>query len=424
LSLDSSSAFSTSVQVVGEAFGADYAVPTPSILGVAVLDMEEAYLDAKARPNPDFDRKNLGAGILDGVVHGGPATPLTPGVYTFSTFVTITGDLHFQGSDTDVFIIQIAGYLTQAANFKMILSNGALAQNIFWQVAGYVTVLAGAHMEGIILCKTAVTMITGSSLNGRILAQTAVVLQMVTINEPPSVSLPAISAAPSAAPTADSSNEASDANCTTSSRIRRLQGTTLFDQWDIQEPEFSYDSLGFTLDFDLNEHIASVDQVKYTLFDVTCENAYTGNGLSGSRGLSFFSMGEGREHCIDIAMDIDSDTISSDTQVYSEAMVGDMMTATVDFCLRFSLNTPPIAGDMEVNYLEIVVILYVDLSDGFQIGELSVAPFNRCNLEAAVEFFVEGYFCTEGNEPDSTIASPVHNQGSLVSSVVVLGGCG
>jgi hypothetical protein len=44
---------------------------------------------------------------------------------------------------------------------------------------------AGAHLEGILLVKTAVTFITGSTLNGRILAQTLVALQMATITEKP-----------------------------------------------------------------------------------------------------------------------------------------------------------------------------------------------------------------------------------------------
>jgi hypothetical protein len=420
LVLDSSNAFSTSVQIVGEVFAADYfGTPTPQLLTTAVLDMQAAYINAAERPNPDAGRIDLGAGILDGVVFGGPATPLTPGVYTFSSFVTISGDLFFEGSDTDVFIIQISGYMTQAANFKVILLGGALTQNIFWQVAGYVSLMAGAHMEGIILCATAVTMITGSSLNGRILAQTAVTLQMVTINAPQLVLLPAISDAPSAAPSSSTAPTAlsSISECTTPSRIRRFLQSTLFERWDIAEPIFTYESLGFILDFEVNEYINDVEQVKYTMFDKTCNEPYTGNGLSGNRGLSFTNPGDGK-HFIDIVMEIDSSTISTDAEVYSEAMVEGMQTATVDFCIRFSLNTPPIAGDMEANFLEIVVILYVDLSDGFQIGELSVAPLNRCVNEAAQEFFVEGYFCEEGNEPDADIIAPVHNQGALIKICV------
>jgi hypothetical protein len=64
------------------------------------------------------------------------------------------------------------------------LTNGALAKNIFWQVAGHVTVGAGAHMEGILLVKTDVLLETHASMNGRVLTQTACNLQMATITEP------------------------------------------------------------------------------------------------------------------------------------------------------------------------------------------------------------------------------------------------
>jgi hypothetical protein len=37
-------------------------------------------------------------------------------------------------------------------------------ENVFWQVAGFVTVGSGAHMEGVLLGKTAVTFVCGSSL--------------------------------------------------------------------------------------------------------------------------------------------------------------------------------------------------------------------------------------------------------------------
>jgi hypothetical protein len=151
-------------------------------LTIAVNAMEGAYTDAAGRPNADAARINLGAGILGGDF-GGATTPLTPGVYTFSTDVNIPTDITFSGTDEDIFIIQIAGNLLLAAN--VILTDGAKAENIFWQVAGHVQVGAGAHLEGILLAKTAVTFVTGSSLSGRILAQTAVALQMATITQPP-----------------------------------------------------------------------------------------------------------------------------------------------------------------------------------------------------------------------------------------------
>jgi hypothetical protein len=174
LIMDSLGVFSTASQVTGKVYAADYASPTPVGLTTAVSDMETAYTDAAGRPNTDDEKVNLMAGILDGLT-------LTPGVYTFGTGVSIASDMTFSGNSTDVFIIQMTGNLLQAANTKVILEGGAKAKNIFWQIAGQVTVGAGAQLQGVLLVKTAVTFNTGSSLDGRVLTQTACNLQMATI---------------------------------------------------------------------------------------------------------------------------------------------------------------------------------------------------------------------------------------------------
>jgi hypothetical protein len=194
LILDSEGQHSTSTQVTGthKAEAASYGGAVAEYLTKAVLNMEAAYTDAAGRLNPDAARINLGGGILGGDF-GGTNSQLTPGVYTFGVNVVITEDIYFMGSgtgkgqgDTDVFIIQISGYQVLSSGKKVHLMNGALAKNIFWQVAGYVAVGTGASMEGIILSKTDVTFKTGSSLNGRVFAQTACVLQMATITQPDS----------------------------------------------------------------------------------------------------------------------------------------------------------------------------------------------------------------------------------------------
>jgi hypothetical protein len=190
LIIDSGGRFSKATQVSGQCFASDYAAPIPTHLTSAVGAMGTAYSDAEGRPNTDAARINLGGGLLGGV-SGGAAYPLTPGVYTFGTGVSIREEIFFEGTglgtgegDTDVFIIQMTGNLLQAANTDVILTNGALAKNIIWQVAGYVDVGAGAHLEGIVLVKTDALFKTGSSLNGRVLAQTACNLQSATITEP------------------------------------------------------------------------------------------------------------------------------------------------------------------------------------------------------------------------------------------------
>ena len=188
LTLGLSGDFSTATQVTGKAYAANYSPSIPAYLATGVSNMKSAYTDAAVRLNPDVTRINLGAGLLGGAF-GGETAKFTPGVYTFGTDVSITDDIYFEGSglgegETDVFIIQSTGSLLQDANTKVHLSNGALAKNIFWQVAGKVVVGQGAHMEGILLVKTDVLFVAGSSLNGRVLTQTACNLQMATITQP------------------------------------------------------------------------------------------------------------------------------------------------------------------------------------------------------------------------------------------------
>jgi hypothetical protein len=171
---------SESVQVTGTSFSADSVQPgVQANLTTAVSDMETAYTDAAGRNNADAARINLGAGLLGGVF-GGPTDPLTAGVYTFGSDVSINSDIVFSGDSDAVFIIQMTGNLKQSADVT--LTGGAQAKNIFWQVAGLVEVTAGKHLEGILLVKTAVTFKTGSSLNGRVLAQTRCNLQQAIIN--------------------------------------------------------------------------------------------------------------------------------------------------------------------------------------------------------------------------------------------------
>jgi hypothetical protein len=183
LSLDTTGLLSTSTQLFvngNKVHAASYGGQTAVDLTTAVSSMETAYTDAAGRLNTDAAKLNLGGGILGGDF-GGDGYELTPGVYTFGTSVTIAGNIHFKGTADDIFIIQIEKDLMQAANYQVILEDGALAENIFWQVAGEVVVKAGAHMEGVLLVKTAVTFETGSSLNGRVLTQTACSLDQATI---------------------------------------------------------------------------------------------------------------------------------------------------------------------------------------------------------------------------------------------------
>ncbi|KIM73780.1 hypothetical protein PILCRDRAFT_80773, partial [Piloderma croceum F 1598] len=173
--LDSSGTFSTSTQVTGELFTASYTSPTPSMLTTAISDMQTAYTDASGRTLPDS--LNLGTGEIGGLT-------LTPGLYKWTTGVTVSSNPTFSGGSSDTWILQIAGTLTMASAQTMLLSGGANPANIIWVVASGVTLGSTSHFEGVILGKTGITLQTSGSMNGRALAQTSVALQKATVVPP------------------------------------------------------------------------------------------------------------------------------------------------------------------------------------------------------------------------------------------------
>jgi hypothetical protein len=176
LTADSSNQFATSVQVVGNVYAANYAVPTPAKMTTAISDMETAYTDASGRANPDFNEYK--AGLLGGLT-------LEPGLYKWTSDVYISDDVTISGGSNDTWIFHSTGSVNMAANKNVILAGGAQAANIVWVIAGKMEVLAGAHLEGIVIVKKAANFITGASLNGRVLAQTEVTLQKNDITQPP-----------------------------------------------------------------------------------------------------------------------------------------------------------------------------------------------------------------------------------------------
>lgn len=174
-SLTKATGYATSTQVTGKIYAADMAAPTPNNMTTAVNNMLTAYTDAAGRPSPDFTE--LGTGNLGG-------RTLVEGLYKWTNTVTIPSDVTISGGPNDVWIFQIAGNLTMSSALHINLMGGAVARNIFWQVAGEATIGTTSHFEGVLLSKTGITLQTGASFNGKILAQSAVILDANTITNP------------------------------------------------------------------------------------------------------------------------------------------------------------------------------------------------------------------------------------------------
>ncbi len=173
--LTNATGYATSSQITGKVFAADMVTPSSENLTTAVENMLTAYTDAAGRATPDF--LELATGNIGGKT-------LTPGLYKWTSTVTLPSDVTISGGANDVWIFQISGDLKVSSSVKITLIGGAQAKNIFWQVAGNVTIGTTAHFEGVILSMTGINLQTGASLNGRALAQTAVVLDGNSITQP------------------------------------------------------------------------------------------------------------------------------------------------------------------------------------------------------------------------------------------------
>jgi len=141
----------------------------------AQIDLTIAYNDAAGRL---VDAVTV-AGNLGGLT-------LTPGLYKSTSSLEISsGDLTLDalGDANAVFIFQMASTLTTTKGRQVILSGGADASNVFWQVGSSATLGTDSIFQGNILALASITLTTGATLDGRALARTgAVALDSNTIS--------------------------------------------------------------------------------------------------------------------------------------------------------------------------------------------------------------------------------------------------
>ena len=112
---------------------------------------------------------------------------LTAGVYksTSTMHLTTTLTLNGQNDPNSVFIFQAVSTLKSASSSKVVLTNGAQACNIFWQVGSSATLGSGSMFSGTVMALASVTVTSGVTVTGRVMAKTAAVtLKSDTITRP------------------------------------------------------------------------------------------------------------------------------------------------------------------------------------------------------------------------------------------------
>ena len=134
-----------------------------SIAEQAQSDLNDAFIAASPAALP--------GGIDVGAELGG--LTLVPGIYQSPSGaydITLV-DLTLNGGPNDVWVFQMASTLTVGTGRQVILTGGAQARNIFWQVGSSASLLASSVFKGTIMASASVSMLASSTLDGRALAR-------------------------------------------------------------------------------------------------------------------------------------------------------------------------------------------------------------------------------------------------------------
>lgn len=148
-----------------------------SFVTKAKIDLINAYNEGETR-QPDADKIDLFGGALGNKI-------LPAGVYKWNSRVTIPNDLTLEGTDTDVFIFQVAGDLRIGSDVTIKLSGGAQAKNVYWVVGTNFLVKAKSKMVGTVMTQGTVEMREQSSIEGRVFSKNnSITLDKVTVTRP------------------------------------------------------------------------------------------------------------------------------------------------------------------------------------------------------------------------------------------------
>jgi type VI secretion system secreted protein VgrG len=151
------------VAIVGTNHDAD------AVTQQAKVDLAAAYNATEARPGGTLIAGGeLGGRTLVGGVYKDNGAPAS---------LAITGTLTLDGQNdpSSVWIFQSASTLVTAANSTVVLTNGAQACNVFWQVGSSATLGTASSFEGTIMALTSITVNHFVTVHGRVLASNGAV---------------------------------------------------------------------------------------------------------------------------------------------------------------------------------------------------------------------------------------------------------
>lgn len=135
-------------------------------------DLTTAYNDAAGRPSTATVAADLAGQTL------------TPGVYTASSTMGLSGALTLDGQNDPnaVFVFQVGSGLNIASASRVLLTRGVQSCNVFWKVGSSAVIDTSAVFVGNVMANQSISMKTAATLDGRVLARNgAVTLDTNTI---------------------------------------------------------------------------------------------------------------------------------------------------------------------------------------------------------------------------------------------------
>ena len=111
---------------------------------------------------------------------------LSPGVYSGGALqLANNGSLTLAGNSTAIWVFQAASSLTIGSATHILITGGANACNVFWEIGSSASIGTSAHFQGTVMARQSITAATGATVQGRLLAANgAVTLQSNTITAP------------------------------------------------------------------------------------------------------------------------------------------------------------------------------------------------------------------------------------------------
>lgn len=139
---------------------------TDGAAAIAQADLTTAYNDLLAPAATTLANQDLAGQTI------------TPGVYstaagTFSNSGALTLDA--QGDASAVFIFRAASTVITSPSSTMVLTNGAQACNVYWQVGSSATIGVSSTFVGHVYALTSITANTGATIYGQLLARNGAV---------------------------------------------------------------------------------------------------------------------------------------------------------------------------------------------------------------------------------------------------------